>query len=374
MIGGTADSANWVSGSAGFARSSTRPASDDARLPGNFRMIASSAVKDQLSSGLASSHVSPWVKVLAGMAGGVAEAVALQPLDVTKTRLQLDKSGKYKGMVHCGRTIYAEEGAAALYKGLTPFITHLTLKYALRFGSFAWFKSIMGADKHGNASSGVNFAAGLAVGTTEALAIVTPFEVVKTRLQKQRGTTNLRYTGPIHCVRTIVMEEGVRALWNGALPTVLRQATNQAFNFMAFAWLNRVIWDKMDGDGKTLDSWKTLVTGLVAGAMGPCANCPLDVVKTRMMGQEAKKGQEVKYKGFVHCITTVAKEEGVAALWKGLTPRLMRLAPGQAITWTVVMKVQGFFEARAIAADLEQARVATLMGGSAPSVAHTVKS
>ncbi len=131
--------------------------------------------------------------------------------------------------------------------------------------------------------------------------------MVKTRLQKQRGTTNLRYTGPIHCVRTIVMEEGVRALWNGALPTVLRQATNQAFNFMAFAWLNRVIWDKMDGDGKTLDSWKTLVTGLVAGAMGPCANCPLDVVKTRMMGQEAKKGQEVKYKGFVHCLTTVAK-------------------------------------------------------------------
>jgi hypothetical protein len=33
--------------------------------------------------------VSPWVTVMAGMAGGATEALALQPLDVTKTRLQL---------------------------------------------------------------------------------------------------------------------------------------------------------------------------------------------------------------------------------------------------------------------------------------------
>lgn len=84
--------------------------------------------------------VSPHVKVMAGMMGGFAEAAALQPLDVTKTRLQLDNTGKYRGMVNCARTIVAEEGARALYKGLTPFITHLTLKYALRFGSFAWFQ------------------------------------------------------------------------------------------------------------------------------------------------------------------------------------------------------------------------------------------
>ena len=70
---------------------------------------------------------------------------AAQPLDVTKTRLQLDKTGRYKGMVHCGTTIAKQEGAAALYKGLTPFVTHLTLKYALRFGSFAFFQKSMGA-------------------------------------------------------------------------------------------------------------------------------------------------------------------------------------------------------------------------------------
>lgn len=40
-----------------------------------------------------------------------------QPLDVTKTRLQLDKTGRYTGMWNCGETIYRREGWKALYKG-----------------------------------------------------------------------------------------------------------------------------------------------------------------------------------------------------------------------------------------------------------------
>ncbi len=44
-------------------------------------------------------------------------------------------------------------------------------------------------------------------------------------------------------------------------------------------------------------------------------------------------GQAPKYGGFASSITLIAKEEGVRALWKGLTPRLMRIMPGQAITF-----------------------------------------
>ena len=33
------------------------------------------------------------------------------------------------------QTIIKEEGYKSLWKGLTPFATHLTLKYALRMGS-----------------------------------------------------------------------------------------------------------------------------------------------------------------------------------------------------------------------------------------------
>ncbi|CAK9065553.1 Mitochondrial succinate-fumarate transporter 1 (AtMSFC1) [Durusdinium trenchii] len=284
------------------------------------------------------------------MAGGLAEAVSLQPLDVTKTRLQLDKAGKYKGMFDCLRTIAREEGASALYKGLTPFVTHLTLKYALRFGMFEWFKQLLGADKDGNASKSVNFTAGLAVGSLEACMIVTPFEVIKTRLQKQVTVAGQepKYKGPIDVVVKVIREEGLRRMWSGNMPTVIRQGSNQAFNFMSMAILNKALWDKEQGDGKQLEVWKTLLNGLLAGAVGPCFNCPVDVIKTRMMAQEYGAGAKVKYTGWMQAAQLIAKEEGVGALWKGLIPRLTRLAPGQAITWTVVMRVSTWFENAAI--------------------------
>jgi solute carrier family 25 (mitochondrial citrate transporter), member 1 len=271
-------------------------------------------------------------------------------LDVTKTRLQLDNKGRYKGMIHGLRTIAAEEGARALYKGLTPFVTHLTLKYALRFGSFGFFKNMLGVEKDGKGEAWKNFTAGLLSGLLEAVVIVTPFEVVKTRLQKQEGTdkTKLRYKGPIHAAVTVAREEGYSALWKGCVPTMLRQGSNQAFNFMAFAFLQRHVFQRVEGDGQNQALWKPFATGLIASTIGPLLNCPLDVIKTRLMAQDTKPGEKAKYQGWVNTMMIIAREEGVAALWKGLIPRLARLAPGQAITWTVVTTVQTWFERRAI--------------------------
>lgn len=312
------------------------------------QVFAASPVKDALNEKLRGTPVPPWVKLVAGMAGGLTEACCLQPLDVAKTRLQLDKAGKYKGMFGCLNTIAKEEGFASLYKGLTPFITHLTLKYAVRFGMFEQFKMLLGASKEGNASARVNFTAGLMVGCLEATLIVTPFEVIKTRLQKQVGNNNLKYSGPIDVVRKVIAEEGLRRMWSGNIPTVIRQGSNQAFNFMSMAILNKQLWGKEQGDGKQLAVWKTLLNGILAGAVGPCMNCPVDVIKTRMMAQEHTPGTEVKYKNWWQAAKLIAAEEGVPALWKGLIPRLTRLAPGQGITWTVVMRVTTFFEQRSV--------------------------
>ena len=70
----------------------------------------------------------------------------------------------------------------------------------------------------------------------------------------------------------------------------------------------------------------------IAG-MGPTVNNPLDVVKTRLQRQVVIEGEPAKYRGLLQAMTVVAKEEGVLALWKGLTPRLLRIMPGQAITF-----------------------------------------
>lgn len=313
------------------------------------------------------------IKMVAGMAGGLVEACALQPFDVTKTRLQLHRGSEHVGMLKCMRGIVIHEGVRGLYKGLTPFCMQLTAKYAMRFGTFGWVDGMMrravpiGPSRLPEAAR--HFAAGFAAGVVEAVVIVTPFEVVKTRLQEQAASADrvkvphaagrccsrarrntAKYSSTAHCARTIVREEGVSALWRGLLPTVFRQSTNQSFNFMAYAAINRHVWDRHDGDGKTLAPTKVFATGLVSSCIGPLFNAPMDVIKTRFQASRTPDDARAPARSSLsrprprcdsipETIRGIVRDEGVLALWKGIVPRLARLAPGQAITWTVVSHV-----------------------------------
>jgi solute carrier family 25 citrate transporter 1 len=287
-----------------------------------------------------------YVMAVSGSLGGLVEACCLQPIDVIKTRLQLDPRAQreYRGIWHCGATVVEREGVRALWKGLTPFATHLTLKYTLRMGSNALFQSALADAQTGKLSAAGRLAAGFGAGVLEAVAIVTPFEVVKIRLQQQRHEL-VKYKGPVHCASTIVREEGVRGLWAGVSPTIARNGTNQAVMFSAKNYCDKLLWKKREGDGATLLPWQSMVSGFLAGFAGPLATGPFDVVKTRLMAQTraALPGGELHYKGMVHAITHIHAEEGLFALWKGLLPRLMRIPPGQAIMWAVADQVTGLY-------------------------------
>ncbi|WOL08505.1 mitochondrial succinate-fumarate transporter 1-like [Canna indica] len=140
-------------------------------------MAAATAPASESSSRRSNvSSTPPYVRAVAGSLGGVMEACCLQPIDVIKTRLQLDRAGAYRGIVHCGTTAVQTEGVRALWKGLTPFATHLTLKYALRMGSNAVLQSALKDASTGDLSHRGRIAAGFGAGVLEALLIVTPFE------------------------------------------------------------------------------------------------------------------------------------------------------------------------------------------------------
>lgn len=122
--------------------------------------------------------IPPHVRAVSGSLGGIVEACCLQPIDVIKTRLQLDRSGAYRGILHCGATVAKTEGVRALWKGLTPFATHLTLKYALRMGSNALLQSALKDSETGKLSNQARLMSGFGAGVLEALVVVTPFEVI----------------------------------------------------------------------------------------------------------------------------------------------------------------------------------------------------
>ncbi|KAG1090205.1 hypothetical protein G6F42_019760 [Rhizopus arrhizus] len=277
------------------------------------------------------------------------EACTCHPLDTIKVRMQLAKSaarsasGKPLGFLGVGAKIIRNESFWALYKGLGAVVSGIVPKMAIRFSSFELYKEWM-ADANGKVSTSAVFLAGLAAGTTEAIMVVSPMDLIKIRLQAQRHSMAdpmdiPKYRNAPHAAYTIVREEGVRALYKGVTLTALRQATNQAANFTAYQEFKKMAQKYQNLD--ELPSYQHLVLGGVSGAMGPLSNSPIETNKTRIQKSSASGSGWERFKVVTSEIMT---KEGPRAFYKGLTPRLLRVAPGQAVTFMVYEKVKSWLD------------------------------
>ena len=191
--------------------------------------------------------------------------------------------------------------------------------------------------------------AGLAAGVTEAVAVVTPMEVVKIRLQAQHHSMAdpldiPKYRNAAHAAYTVVKEEGIGAIYRGVSLTALRQGTNQAVNFSAYTEFKSFLQNRQPAyHDKELPSYQTMVIGLVSGAMGPLSNAPIDTIKTRLQKTPGQPGETAISRVKV-IASDMFKQEGFHAFYKGITPRIMRVAPGQAVTFTVYEYLKGWLE------------------------------
>lgn len=183
-----------------------------------------------------------------------------------------------------------------------------------------------------------------------------------------------KYRNAAHALYLILREEGPKTLYRGVALTALRQSTNQgallssrqfaplrveraltpddaptAANFTAYTELKRLLqkWQPQYPDGG-LPAWQTGIIGLISGAVGPFTNAPIDTIKcvrslvhflrftddarrrTRIQRATALKG-ETAWTRFTTVAGQMFKDEGPQAFYKGITPRVMRVAPGQAV-------------------------------------------
>ncbi|CEG65051.1 Putative Mitochondrial carrier [Rhizopus microsporus] len=287
--------------------------------------------------------------LVAGGAAGFMEACTCHPLDTIKVRMQLAKnaargaSGKPLGFIGVGVKIVKTESFWALYKGLGAVVAGIVPKMAIRFSSFELYKSWM-ADAEGKVSTTAVFFAGLAAGTTEAILVVSPMDLIKIRLQAQRHSMAdpmdiPKYRNAPHAAYTIIREEGVRALYKGVTLTALRQATNQAANFTAYQEFKRMARNYQNLD--ELPSYQHLILGGISGAMGPLSNAPIDTIKTRIQKSSSTGSGWERFKVVT---MEIWQKEGFRAFYKGLTPRVLRVAPGQAVTFMVYEKVKSWLD------------------------------
>ncbi|KAF8254187.1 mitochondrial carrier [Wilcoxina mikolae CBS 423.85] len=287
----------------------------------------------------------------------MCEALACHPLDTIKVRMQLSRRQRApgatrKGFFTVGKEIVKKETPLGLYKGLGAVVTGIVPKMAIRFSSFEFYKSLAKKDPEtGRIAPTAVFLSGLAAGATEAVAVVTPMEVIKIRLQAQHHSMAdpldiPRYRNAAHAVYTVVREEGFGTLYRGVTLTALRQSTNQAINFTAYTYFKQ--WAlKYQSHLEVLPSYQHMLLGLVSGAMGPLSNAPIDTIKTRLQRSSAKPGESALTR-IVYIARDMFKHEGFRAFYQGITPRIMRVAPGQAVTFMVYEYIRGLMEKLAV--------------------------
>ncbi|KAI0034842.1 mitochondrial carrier domain-containing protein [Vararia minispora EC-137] len=289
--------------------------------------------------------------IVAGGMAGAAEALCCQPLDTIKVRMQLSRSGnapgtKPRGFLATGGMIVRRETPLALYKGLGAVLAGIVPKMAIRFASFETYRGWLADKSTGKTSTGNIFIAGLGAGTTEAVLVVNPMEVVKIRLQAQMHSLadpmeTPQYRNAAHAVYTIVREEGFGVLYRGVSLTALRQATNQGANFTAYQEIKKLALKLQDLP--ELPSYQHMLIGLISGAMGPFSNAPIDTIKTRLQKASFEPGTSALSR-----ISSIAgdmwRREGFRSFYKGITPRVLRVAPGQAIVFAVYERMRKIIE------------------------------
>ncbi|ETN63783.1 mitochondrial oxodicarboxylate carrier [Anopheles darlingi] len=289
------------------------------------------------------------MQVGAGGSAGFVEVCIMHPLDLVKTRLQLQASPPsagtaksttyYNGVFDCIRKMAQSEGLFSLYKGILPPVLVETPKRAVKFLTFEQYKRffMFGSDK----PTPLTFSlAGLGAGVTEAI-LVNPFEMVKVTLQANKNKMG-QVPSTWAVTRQIIGESGfgLNGLNRGLTATIGR---NGVFNMIYFGFYHSVKGMVPEYKDPVQEFLRKVGIGFVSGTLGSIVNIPFDVAKSRIQGPQPVPGQ-VKYRTTFGSMAIVAREEGFGALYKGLTPKVMRLGPGGAIMLVVYDYVYAFLD------------------------------
>ncbi|PAV90222.1 hypothetical protein WR25_08309 [Diploscapter pachys] len=144
-------------------------------------------------------------EIIAGGCGGASQVVFTNPLEIVKIRLQVAgeiQTGHKVGVF----TVLKELGFMGLYKGARACFLRDIPFSAIYFPAYAHAK-LATADEDGINSVGSLFASAFIAGVPAA-GLVTPADVIKTRLQVAARAGQTTYNGVIDCARKIMKEEG----------------------------------------------------------------------------------------------------------------------------------------------------------------------
>jgi solute carrier family 25 phosphate transporter 3 len=279
-------------------------------------------------------------------AGGICCSIthgALTPVDVVKTRVQLDPVKYNTGLIGGFRTIIAEEGAGALATGLGATAAGYFIQGWFKFGGVEFFK-IKAVERMGEAWAWENktpiYLGAAAAAETIADIFLCPLEAVRIRSVSDPEFCDGLADGFVKMFKT----EGILGFYAGLAPILAKQVP---YTMAKFAVQGRAAESIYASMGKTPDQVSanvgvgvSLASGVIAGVASAIISHPADTLLSKVNKKGAGGDGPM-----VSRLMNIAKEVGFVNLCTvGLLPRCVMigtLTAGQFGIFDTVMNALG---------------------------------
>lgn len=275
--------------------------------------------------------IPPWGLAVAGSTGAVIANAMVYPLDIVKTRLQVQVKRKptdavptdiddvhYDSTLDAISKIVADDGVIGLYAGMKGALIGVA---STNFAYFYWYSVVrtlyMSSQKLPKPPGTLIELSLGAVAGAVAQVFTIPVAVITTRQQTQG---KLERKGLIETGRDVInSEDGWTGLWRG-LKASLVLVVNPAITYGAYQRLKDVLFP-----GKaSLRPWEAFLLGAISKSLATIATQPLIVAKVGLQSKPPPSRNGKSFKSFIEVMQFIVKNEGLLGLFKGIAPQITK--------------------------------------------------
>lgn len=217
--------------------------------------------------------------------------------------------------------IVQDGGVRAFWRGNGVNVVKVAPELAFRFWIFEQLKRVpFICEDPDNTSMQERFVAGAMAGSL-AQAIIYPLEVAKTRIALGTGA---QYRSILHCLATVVKNEGFLSLYRGLGASVLGIIPYSGCDLALFSFFQsqfRERWPNEEPGVPTL-----LLCGAMSTTCAQMVSYPLQLIRTRLQATS-------KYQGIVDCCVTTLRNEGLRGFYRGLLVNFTKSIPAMSLSW-----------------------------------------
>ncbi|KAJ3377960.1 hypothetical protein HDU92_007792 [Lobulomyces angularis] len=294
------------------------------------------------------------------LAGGLAGAVsrtAVSPLERTKIlfQVQTKQSRISNSIIKTLIQIYKEEGFLGFFRGNGTNVIRIIPYSAIQFATYENCKLFLETYYKEQLDTPARLVAGGVAGLT-CVTITYPLDLVRTRMSlahiaymKEKNTNGAatRVPGIWASMKNIYLTEGgLPGLWKGILPTAIGIAPYVAINFAFFelfcTYFISLKQKRMGDNEKALNSnMIRLSSGACAGAVAQTVTYPFEMLRRRFQvigmtsSYDVKNKSQFAYRGVMDALKTIVSTEGIAGLYIGMLPNLLKVVPATGVSFLV---------------------------------------